>query len=343
MALSSRAEVLLKTLVERYIGDGQPVGSRTLAKEVGIELSPATVRNVMADLEEMGLIRAPHTSAGRVPTPLGFRVFVDSLMKVRPLNSEALQLIENRLASEQDPRHLLESASNLLSQVTQLAGIVTIPKREQVTLRQLEFLSLSKDRILVILVTQDGRVQNRVIAVERNYSPSELVEAANYFNDSYVGVSLREVKRILIRELARDSEAMHRMTKAAVDMARQMFADDDDDNADELVVSGEANLFDIPHWSDIKKLRTLFDAFNTKQDLLHLLDQSLKAKGVQIFIGEESGYQALDDCSVVTAPYEIDGTIVGTLGVIGPTRMSYGQVVPIVDITARLLGSALRA
>ncbi len=342
MALSSRAEVLLKTLVERYIGDGQPVGSRTLAKEVGIELSPATVRNVMADLEEMGLIRAPHTSAGRVPTPLGFRVFVDSLMKVRPLNSEALQLIENRLASEQDPRHLLESASNLLSQVTQLAGIVTIPKREQVTLRQLEFLSLSKDRILVILVTQDGRVQNRVIAVERNYSPSELVEAANYFNDSYVGVSLREVKQILLRELARDSEAMHRMTKAAVDMARQMFADDDD-NADELVVSGEANLFDIPRWSDIKKLRTLFDAFNTKQDLLHLLDQSLKAKGVQIFIGEESGYQALDDCSVVTAPYEIDGTIVGTLGVIGPTRMSYGQVVPIVDITARLLGSALRA
>lgn len=342
MALNQRAELLLKTLIERYITDGQPVGSRTLAKETRLDLSPATVRNVMADLEEMGLVESPHTSAGRVPTQRAYRLFVDTLINVRPLDAEALQVIEQRLKEERDPQQLLETASSLLSEVTHLAGLVMLPRRALITLRQLDFVPLSRGRVLVILVTQDGRVQNRVIAADQNYRPAELVEAANYFNATYSGVSLDEVKGALLRELEADGEAMQALTASALAMARQMFPEDDEPE-DDLLVSGESNLFDIPRWSDINKLRELFDAFKTKQDLLHLLDKSLKASGLQIFIGSESGYHALHDCSVVAAPYTVDGKVVGTLGVVGPTRMAYGDVIPIVDITARLLGSALQA
>lgn len=342
MSLNARAEILLKALVERYISDGQPVGSRTLAKEAGLDLSPATVRNVMADLEEMGLVVSPHTSAGRVPTQQGYRVFVDSLLKVRTLDAAALREIGDKLHGQHDPQQLLENASQLLSEVTRLAGLVLVPRRPQQYFRQMEFLHLGRNRVLVILVTQDGQVQNRAIVTDRDYSGSELVEAANFFNDAYAGFPLREVRLGLLSEMQRDSDELHRVMRAAVEMGRQMFADDEAAaEGDALVVSGEANLFDVPDLSDVHQLRQLFHAFKTKQDLLHLLDKSMRASGVQIFIGRESGYEVLSECSVVTAPYDVEGRVVGTLGVVGPTRMPYEQVIPIVDITARLLSSAL--
>ncbi|MHB8454202.1 MAG: heat-inducible transcriptional repressor HrcA [Acidiferrobacterales bacterium] len=340
MALTPRAEVLLKALIEKYISDGQPVGSRTLSKHAGLDLSPATIRNVMADLEDLGLICSPHTSAGRIPTPLGYRIFVDTLLKVRPVDSIEVRRMVDELAHDGDPMHLMESASTLLSQVTKLAGIVLVPRQEE-EFRQIEFLSLSSaNRVLVILVTRNGRVHNRVIHTDRRYSAAELVEAANYFNDAYSGRPLAAVRRILLQDLQRDGDAVQLAVRNATDMARQIFTNEDSSQPD-LVVSGETNLLKIPDLGDIEKLRKLFDSFSTKRDLLHLLDQSMRAECVQIFIGGETGHQALEECSVVMAPYQIDGLIVGTLGVIGPTRMAYDQVISVVDVTARLLGGAL--
>jgi heat-inducible transcriptional repressor len=340
MALSPRSELLLKALIERYISDGQPVGSRTLSKDLGNELSPATIRNVMADLEELGLIQSPHTSAGRVPTALGYRVFVDTLLKVRPLEVAEVRRLEGGLSAAPDPTQLVESASSLLSQLTRLAGVVMLPRQQQTAVRQIEFLQLNASRVLAILVTHEGRVHNRVIVTDRPYSPVELVEAANYFNATYAGRYLHEVKRALLSAMQQDSDAMQRAMRTAMDMARYMFAGDEPQEP-ELVVSGESNLLDVPELGDVRKLRRLFDAFNTKRDLLHLLDQCLRSNGVQIFIGGESGYAALEECSVVAAPYQVEGRFVGMLGVVGPTRMPYEHVIPIVDITARLLGGAL--
>jgi heat-inducible transcriptional repressor len=342
MALNPRAEILLKALIERYISDGQPVGSRTLARDLGNELSPATIRNVMADLEELGLIQSPHTSAGRIPTALGYRVFVDTLLKVRPIDASELRRLEGELSSAPDPQQLMEAASSLLSQVTRLAGVVMLPRQEQAAVRQIEFLQLSANRVLAILVTQEGRVHNRVIVTDRTYSPAELVEAANFFNDQYAGRFLSEVKQVLLAAMQQDSDAMQRAMRTAMTMARHMFTDEDSQGA-EIVVSGESNLLEVPELGDVRKLRRLFDTFNTKRDLLHLLDQCLRTNGVQIFIGGESGYQAFEECSVVASPYQVGGRIVGMLGVIGPTRMSYEHVIPIVDVTARLLGGALSA
>jgi heat-inducible transcriptional repressor len=341
MALNNRAELLLKTLIERYIADGQPVGSRLLARQAGLDLSPATVRNVMADLEEMGLVRSPHTSAGRVPTERGYRLFVDSLLKVRPLQSTELRRLEGELcASSHNPQELIECASNLLSEVSHLTGIVTAPRRDDlVAFRQIDFVGLSGRRLLVILVTEDGQVQNRIVTTEQDFSPAELARAANYFNDTFAGISLSEVKRRLVTEMQRESDDLQRVMTLAMRMARAALGEDETGSG--VVVSGESNLMDVPDLGDVKKLRRLFDAFNTKRDLLHLLDRSLQAGGIKIFIGHESGYEAFEECSLVTAPYAVDGTVVGTLAVIGPTRMAYERVIPMVDITARLLSSAL--
>jgi heat-inducible transcriptional repressor len=340
MSLDPRAEILLKTLIERYIAEGLPVGSRTLARQAGLELSPATVRNVMADLEDMGLVRSPHTSAGRIPTERGYRVFVDTLLKIKPLNAIDLHKLEQELQANHDPQHLLENASHIMSEVCQLAGIVMAPRREeQLAFRHIDFVSLTGQRILVILVTQDGQVHNRIIQADREYASNELVQAANYFNETYAGVSMSDVKRALVNDIQQASDDMHRIMQMAVRMAREALSTEDE--FDDLVVSGESNLMDIPELGDARKLRKLFDAFTAKRDLLHLLDESMRAGGVKIFIGTESGYEVLADCSVVTAPYSADGRIVGTLGVIGPTRMAYEQVISIVDITARLLSGAL--
>ena len=336
--LNERAETLLQLLIRRYIDQGEPVGSRTLSREPGLGLSPATIRNVMSDLEELGLIRSPHTSAGRVPTQLGYRVFVDTMMKVKPLNNEAIEEISGGFARAHDPNELIELASELVSQITHFAGIVMLPGDQSARFRQIEFLHLSDDRVLAILVTQDGRVQNRVLFTGRTYSPSELVEAANFFNAQYSGRPLSEVRYVLLHDMQSDSHRMNQIMRHAVDMAKSLF---EDDEANSVFVSGETNLLGVPDFVELEKLREIFDTFKTKQDLLELLDKSMNARGVSIFIGEESGYNALTDCSVVTAPYLDQGRCVGVLGVVGPTRMAYDEVIPVVDITARFLGNAL--
>ena len=338
--LGERGETLLKALIELYITEGQPVGSRTLARHADLNLSPATVRNVMSDLEELGLIQSPHTSAGRIPTQLGYRFFVDSLLTVKPLNSDAIENIQSRLATESDPKIILSNASEILSKVTHFAGLILIPSHENARFRQIEFLTLSSKRVLTILITDDGRVQNRVIPTDREYSDVELTQAANYFNEVYNGSSLAQVRRDLLGEMKTDSDQMHNIMKTAVTMAGRFF-DEEEREKDDVVLSGEENLLNIPDLCQIDTLQKLFDAFKTKQDLLDLLDRSMRVNGISIFIGEESGYRALDDVSVVAAPYETDGSVVGTVGVIGPTRMDYEEVIPVVDVTARLLSGAL--
>ncbi|MDR2875718.1 MAG: heat-inducible transcriptional repressor HrcA [Methylobacillus sp.] len=335
--LEKRAQILLKTLVEHYITDGQPVGSRTLSRCSGLDLSPASIRNVMSDLEEMGFITSPHTSAGRTPTHRGYRLFVDTLLTVQPLRDDEVKKLENRLSSP-DPQELISSAASALSDLTQFAGLVMIPKRKGIAFRQLEFLPLSEKRILLIIVTTDGNVQNRIILTDRAYTPSELVQAANFFNVNYAGQTFEEVRGKLREELRQMQSDMTRLMTAALEASDKAFTEDQDD----VVISGERNLLHVDDLStNVTSLHKLFEMFERRTTLLQLLDTSQKAEGVNIFIGGESGHVPLDECSVITAPYEVDGQVVGTLGVIGPTRMAYERVIPIVDITAKLLSNAL--
>ncbi len=338
-----RSGQILKALVAQYIRDGQPVGSRTLARASGLNLSPATIRNVMADLEELGFVAAPHTSAGRVPTAKGYRFFVDTLVKLQPLAANEVSRLEAQLAADAaaDGKNLAEVASAALSALTQMAGVVTLPRQKQITLRQIEFLPLSNQRVLAILVVNDREVQNRIIAVDRIYSESELRQAANFLNDKFVGQDIRDVRSRILSELQVTRESMNRLMIDAIAVAERAF--DLTPGRSEFVVSGETRLMEFQELSDVEKLRHLFEAFSAQREILHLLDRSIAADGVQIFIGEESGYRILDDCSVVTAPYRINDDIVGVLGVIGPTRMAYERVIPIVDITARLVGAALNS
>ena len=335
--LNDRARILLKTLVERYIEDGQPVGSRTLSEYTGLNLSPATIRNVMAELEEGGFIASPHTSAGRVPTPLGYRLFVDSLLTVRPLAQPDLFQIETSLVPD-DPQRLVSTASQLLAELTRFAGVVATPKRRNQSFRQIEFLSLSDKRILLIIVSTEGEVQNRIILTDRSYSQSQLTQAANFFNRHYSGLSFEEVKPRLAHELASLQTDISRLMQTAVEASTQAFGQTDAT----YVIAGESNLLKTPDLSsNMIRLRELFHLFESKTDLLQLLNIGQTADGVQLYIGAEAGVSTLDECSVVTAPYEVNGEVVGTLGVIGPTRMAYERIIPIVDITARLLSNAL--
>jgi len=334
--LDKRAQVLLKTLIERYIAEGQPVGSRTLSKYSGLDLSPATIRNVMADLEELGFISSPHTSAGRVPTPAGYRFFVDTLLVVKQLESERLRELEDHLHPD-NPQRVIQSASQLLSQLTQFAGVVMTPRRRAVTFRHIEFLRLSEKRVLLIVVTPDGDVQNRILFTEREYTASELVEAANFINQNYSGHSFEDVRSRLQNEV-RDLRAdMIRLMSTALEAGNALA-----EGSEQYVISGERNLFAVKDLSqDVDRLKQLVELLEKKTSLLQILDLSLRGQGVQVFIGGESGVRAPDDVSVVTSPYKVDGEVVGTVGVIGPTRMAYDRVVPIVDITAKLLSSAL--
>lgn len=334
--LSERAQTLLKALVERYIADGQPVGSRALSRVSGLDLSPASIRNVMADLEEIGFIASPHTSAGRVPTARGYRFFVDTLLKIKPLERIEIHQLEGQLHTENRQR-LVSSASHLLSDLTRFAGIVMTPRRAAM-FRHIEFLTLSEKRILLIIVSPEGDVQNRIILTERGYTPAELTEAANMLNQNYAGCSFEDIRRRIHGELKELRENMSQLMTAALDAGSQALQE----ASDEVVISGERNLLQVQDLSaDMARLRRLFELFEQKTSLLQLLDISSRAHGVQIFIGGESGLVPLDECSIVTAPYEVDGQVVGTLGVIGPTRMAYERVIPIVDITAKLLSSAL--
>ena len=336
--LSERAQVMLRALIERYERDGQPVGSRTLAREAGLELSPATIRNVMSDLEELGFVASPHTSAGRVPTVQGYRFFVDTLLTVQPLDLNSLEQMRLQLESERESRELVESASGLLSGITQLAGVVTLPKHEHALFKRVEFMPLSGNRVLAILVTGEDEVENRILTAEKRHSPAELQQASNYLNELFAGKELEDVRETLLREMQETRSSMNSMMVTAMQMADQVL---ERNRSEDFVMAGQTNLMGFQELCDIDKLRKLFDAFQQKRDILHLLDQCVHGKGIQIFIGEESGYGMLDECSMVTAPYTVGGRILGVLGVIGPTRMAYDRVIPIVDATARLLGAAL--
>ncbi len=343
LPLGERAQHLLKLLVEQYIRDGHPVGSRTLSRDPALGLSPATIRNVMADLEELGLIHSPHTSAGRVPTAQGYRVFVDDLLTVQPLRSAEVERLANDLDAEARTAagtgDAVEAASRMLSEFTRFVGVVTVPRPSQECLRHVEFLPLSGNRVLVVLVLNRQEVQNRIITTDRVYTERELQQAANYLNAHYAGRDLEETRSVVLNDLRHVRDRLQEMMSGVVEMADKGFRSGGAGGGD-FVVRGHTNLMDAEE-QDMDRLRQLFDAFAERRNLLHLLDRSLGAEGVQLFIGEESGYDALDGYSVVTSRYQVDGEVVGVLGVVGPTRMAYDRVIPVVDITARLLGAAL--
>ena len=329
--LDDRSKLLLKSLVERYIADGQPVGSRTLSKAPGLELSPATIRNVMSDLEELGLIVSPHTSAGRVPTARGYRLFVDTMLTVQPQ-----QFAAHSLAPDQ-PKKVISNAAHLLSSLSQFVGVVIAPRRTS-AFRHMEFLRLSEKRVLVIIVSPEGDVQNRVIYTEVDYSPSQLVEAANFLNSHYVGLEIDQVRERLKNEV----EILRSEIACLMDAAVTVNSEAMTETQDEVVISGERNLLKVSDFSsDMGNLRRAFELFEQKAQIMRLLDIAGQAEGVRIFIGGESQVVPFEDLSIVSAPYEVDGKLVGTLGVIGPTRMPYDRMIQIVDITAKLVSNAL--
>ncbi len=337
--LNERSLHLLKNLVERYIQDGQPVGSRILSKDSDINLSPATIRNVMADLDDLGLIHSPHTSAGRVPTVKGYRFFIDSLLTVKPLEIGAVKQLSVELTEADNADTLVGRASQMLSEVSKMAGVVTLPKHDVLCLRHIEFLPLSNTRVLVIFVTNEQEVHNKIIHTSKQFSEAELVQAANYLNSVYSGRSLEAVRQAVFCEFQQDQQVLNQsMIDDAVNMAQQAF---DQQPKEGYILTGETNLMEFNELSDTGHLKQLFEAFSQKQGVIHLLDQCIAAEGVQIYIGEESGYQAFEQCSLVTSSYAINNETVGVLGVIGPTRMAYEKVIPIVDVTAKLLGTAL--
>ena len=329
--LDDRSKLLMKALVERYIADGQPVGSRTLSRASGLELSPATIRNVMSDLEELGLIASPHTSAGRIPTARGYRLFVDTM-----LTAQREQLAPPSLVAEQ-PQKVIANAAHLLSNLSQFVGVVMAPRRASV-FRHIEFLRLSERRFLVIIVSPEGDVQNRVIFTEADYTQSQLIEAANFLNAHYAGMAIEQVRERLQSEVEDLRGEISSLMQAAVHVSSEAMSQ----AQDEVVIAGERNLLSVSDFStDMGNLRRAFDLFEQKTQLMRLLDISSQAEGVRIFIGGESQVVPFEDLSIVSAPYEVDGQVVGTLGVIGPTRMPYNRMIQIVDITSRLGSNAL--
>jgi heat-inducible transcriptional repressor len=336
--LDARARHLLRALISQYVRDGQPVGSRTLARQAGLDVSPATIRNVMADLEEIGLVVAPHTSAGRVPTAQGYRVFVDSLLQVKPLDAEEIDQLQRELPAVAGTSALLSNVSTLLSGITHFVGLVTVPKREQFAFRHIDFVPLGGNRVLVILVFTDNEVQNRVIETSRTLDARELEQTANYLNSNYAGLPLEQIRRHLVGEMHQAAADVQRLMAIAIQVADSALREG---AAEEIVVSGQSNLLGVQDLADVDRLRELFEAFQRKRELLRLLDHCIHADGVRLFIGEESGFEALGNCSVIAAPYGAGGRVLGVLGVIGPTRMQYERVIPVVQATARILSNTL--
>ena len=339
--LNDRSLHLFKSLVEHFIHDGQPVGSRTLAKDSDLDLSSATIRNVMSDLEDLGLLTSPHTSAGRIPTVKGYRLFVDTLLQKTQLSETEINHLAEQLDTQQDTQTLMARASETLSEITSLASVVMLPRVEPGSIEHIEFVALAENRILVILVAGDNDIQNRVIHTSKNYSAAELQQATNYLNEKFTGKPLDNIRNEILKELELMKQDVNQIMQMAIEVAQQAFLQGQSN--DDYVLSGQTNLMGVSELSDVEKLRRLFESFNQKRDILHLLEQSIHARGMQIFIGEESGYEVFDDCSVITTPYESDGNILGVLGVIGPTRMNYQRVIPIVDVTAKMLGQALKS
>ena len=337
---SHRARRILSAIIDKYIEEGIPIGSKSLSLADNIGLSPASIRNVMSDLEELGFIASPYTSSGRVPTSKGYRFFIDSLLKLQPVEATELERIKKRVnLHESNSRELAISVSNTLSAITKLAGIVTIPKQQVTRLKEIDFIQLSEKRILAIIVMNETEVENRILQMKRDYSKDELKQASNYINTHYRGRSLSYIKKHLINELMQTKESVNSLMSDLIDIADQVL---DFAEPDEYIVAGQRRLMDFHELADIKKLRQLFDAFKEKQQLLELLDKSMSTDGIQIFIGEESGYQMFDNCTLITSPYTTEDGAIGVLGVIGPTRIAYQKVIPIVEIIAKLLGKSLK-
>jgi heat-inducible transcriptional repressor len=336
--INERALTVLKAIVQRHIRDGQPVGSKAVVEDTAIALSSATIRNIMAELEEAGYLHSPHTSAGRVPTTQAYRLFVDTLLTVQPLGENTVKQLRQTFHAETDPSTLVERTSSLLSSITKMAGMVTVPKREHFSLRQVEFLALSANRVLAIFVFNNREVQNHIIATERAYSPSELQQASNYLTQNFAGKDLAEIRQDILNTIRHDREKMQSIMSSAMDIVEKAFVKDE---KKDYVLAGESNLLMMAEQAGIDRIRSLFEVLTQKRDILHLLDGCLESDGVKIFIGKESGYAVLDDCSMVTAPYTSQGKTVGVLGVIGPTRMDYDYVISAVDVTAKLLSAAL--
>ncbi|WP_290886721.1 heat-inducible transcriptional repressor HrcA [Arenimonas sp.] len=338
LSLDPRARHLLRTLISQHIRDGEPVGSRTLARSSGLDVSPATIRNIMADLEEIGLVAAPHASAGRIPTPQGYRVFVDSLLQVKPVQEAEFSQMRANLAPGAGTQALLSNTSELLSAMSQFVGVVTVPQRGQFAFRHIDFVPLDGQRVLVILVFTDNEVQNRIITPRRAYTPSELEQTANFLNAHFAGRSLQEIRATLLRDLRDTRSEMERLLSAAVELSEQALGEG---GQDDMLLAGQTRLMGVQELSDLDRLRELFEAFARKREILQLLERTIHAQGVRVFIGEETGLASMDGCTVVTAPYGANGRVLGVLGVIGPTRMAYERVIPMVQATADLLGAAL--
>lgn len=337
IANDPRARQLLRTLVSRHIRDGEPVGSQTLARHAGLDVSPATIRNILASMEEAGLLSAPHSSAGRVPTAQGYRLFVDALLQVKPLGAEDLNRLRSELPAGAGTQALLGSTSELLSAMTHFAGMVSVPGRESFAFRQIEFVALDPQRVLAILVFADGEVQNRVVQVRRAFDPAELEQAAAYLNGHFAGQPLAHIRAQLLRDLRHARSEMERLLASSIELAEQAFAPARED----MLVAGQTRLMGLQDISDLDRLRALFEAFAEKRELLQLLEKTAKAPGMRVFIGDETGLAPLEGMSLVTAPYGAGGRILGVLGVIGPSRMAYDRVIPVVEATAAVLGAAL--
>ena len=337
--LDPRARQLLRTLIARHIRDGEPVGSQTLARHAGLDVSPATIRNILADLEEVGLLSAPHTSAGRVPTAQGYRVFVDSLLQLRPLPEAEVARLRSELPAGGGTQSLLGSASELVSAMTHFVGVVSVPRREQFAFRHIDFVALDGNRVMAIVVFADNEVQNRIVQTRRSYDPGELERVANYLNAQFAGRPLAEIRGTLLHEMRAARSEMETLLSQSVELAGQALAGDGD--GEDMLVAGQTRLIGVQDLSDLDRLRDLFEAFARKREILQLLERTVKAPGVRIFIGEETGLAPLEGVSLVTAPYAADGQVLGVLGVIGPTRMAYERVIPVVQAAANVLGAAL--
>lgn len=337
--LDPRARLLLRSLIARYIRDGEPVGSQTLAKHAGLDVSSATIRNILAELEDVGLLSAPHTSAGRVPTAQGYRLFVDSLLQIQPLADAELARLRSELTPGAGTQSLLGSASELVSAMTHFVGVVSVPKRDQFAFKRLDFVALDAQRVLAVLVFADNEIQNRILVTRRSYEPAELERIANYLNAHYAGRPLAEARASLLEELRSAREEMELLMAQALELADQALADD----AEDMLVAGQTRLIGVQDLSNLDRLRELFEAFSSKREILRVLERTLRAQGVRIFIGEETGMAPLDGVSLVTAPYGAGGRTLGVLGVIGPTRMAYDRVIPVVQAAANALTQALGA
>ncbi|AXK71826.1 heat-inducible transcriptional repressor HrcA [Lysobacter sp. TY2-98] len=336
-AQDPRARQLLRTLIARYIHSGEPIGSQTLARHAGLDVSAATIRNILADLEEAGLLSAPHTSAGRIPTAQGYRLFVDSLLQVNPLPDGEVARLRGELPTGSGTQALLGSATELLSAMTHFVGVVSVPGREQFAFRRIEFVPMDEQRVLAIVVFADGDVQNRIIQARRPFESGELERVANYLNQHFAGRPLADIRNVLLHEMRTAQDELHRLMGRSIELAEQALAPADED----MLVAGQTRLMGVQELADVERLRELFDAFSRKREILQLLERTAQAPGVRIFIGEETGLAPLDGVSLVTAPYTSGGRVLGVLGVIGPTRMAYDRVIPVVQAAADILGDAL--